>query len=559
MKSRICDVPELQDYIDLVESGAVRTCKEQKKLVKFVRRVFEDENIYVDTDLLARYMGLQKYFPYKLVPWEKFVFTLHNCTFRADGFLRFPDVHIYVSRGSGKNGYSAFEQFCNISPVNGVREYHIMTVAASEDNAKQSFDELYNILDSNPKFFKKSFKWSLTKITNIKTRSSITFGTSAPKSKDGGQQGEIVFDEKHSFENFDLTNVLEGGLGKKAKARTLSISSFGDVMDGPMDEDIKNDEDLLDGLIDDNGTLPFICKLDSEDEVDDPENWVKACPSLPYFPTVREQYRKDYNKYKRNPSANLSFMTKRMGIRKGKNNKPVTSLENIKATNKPMPEIKGLKCIVGIDYARLNDFAAAGFLFYINGNLVWMTHSWVCSNSRDLKEKRIKAPLKEYESRGELTFVDDVEISPDLITDWIQEQIIEFDLVPVAAALDSFRVALVKRALAEIGFDADKKGRNNLKLIRPSDIIKFVPVLDSYLTQQKVIWDDCKIMRWYCNNVMLKPEKRDEFSYGKQEPKSRKTDGFMAFVAAGTQLDLLISTTNYSIEFAIDNAILYEL
>lgn len=26
-------------------------------------------------------MGLQKYFEYKLLPWEEFVFALHNCTY----------------------------------------------------------------------------------------------------------------------------------------------------------------------------------------------------------------------------------------------------------------------------------------------------------------------------------------------------------------------------------------------------------------------------------------------------------------------------------------------
>lgn len=557
----ISDVPEIQYYIDLVLEKKIRACIEQIKLCKFVIKVFENEEIYVDTDLLKRYLDLQKYFPFKLFPWEKFVFALHNCTFRKDGFLRFPDAHIYVGRGSGKNGYSAFEQFCNISPVNGVREYHIMTVAASEDNAKQSFEELYNILESNPKFFKKYFKWSLTKITNLKTMSSITFGTSAPKSKDGGRQGEIIFDEKHSFENYDLINVLEGGLGKKDKTRSLSISSFGDVIDGPMDEDVKADLQILDGIIDDNGTLPFICRLNDEGQVDDEGNWIMACPSIEYLATVKERYRRDYKKYKQNPAANLSFMTKRMGIRKGKNNRPVTSLDNIMATNQTIPDVRKMKCILAIDYARLNDFASAGFLFYVSGKVVWLQHSWVCRNSKDLIEKRVVAPLEEYEARGELTFTDDVEISVEKIADWVEQQIIDYSFKPVNFSLDSFRYALVKNAFANIGFDTDKNRKNNIKLTRPSDIIKTVPVIDSYFTKHNVIFGDCKIMRWYTNNVMLRPEKRDEWSYGKIDPKSRKTDGFMAFAHAMTQLDFLIGEIegNSNVLYALENAVVYEL
>jgi phage terminase large subunit-like protein len=45
-----------------------------------------------------------------------------------------------VGRGAGKNGYLSFEDFCLLSAANGVREYHIDTFAASEDQAKTSFE-----------------------------------------------------------------------------------------------------------------------------------------------------------------------------------------------------------------------------------------------------------------------------------------------------------------------------------------------------------------------------------------------------------------------------------
>ena len=41
-------------------------------------------------------------------------------------------------------------------------------------------------------------------------------------------------------------------------------------------------------------------------------------------------------------------------------------------------------------------------------------------------------------------------------------------------------------------------------------------------------------MRWFTNNTKLEPAPNNNFKYSKIEPKSRKTDGFMAFVAAVT-------------------------
>lgn len=533
----------IQNYIDLIESGEILACPEQHKGIQLIKNVFQNEDVYVDDELAERYFALEKYFPFRLFPWERYCFTIHNCMFRRDGFLRFPELQMAIGRESGKNGYSSFEQFSWISPVNGIKNFDVGTFAVAQDNAKQSFDELYSILESNPNYFKKYFTWSQTKITNKKTGSKIYYGTSAPKSKDGGRQGGLVFDEMHAYENSALLDVLEGGIGKIPNGRITKITSFGDVRDGPMDEMIDNAEDILNGVIDDNGTYPFICRLPNDDMVHDEKNWVMANPSIIYLPTVLESWRRDYNKYKRNPASHLAFMTKKMGRPKGTNKKPVTSLDNIKATNQPLPDTDGMYCITGFDYARLNDFVAAGFLFLVDNKVVWKSHTWVCSQSKDLY--RIKAPLKKWEADGLLTFVDGPEIPADVPADWVESEIEKHGYIPVNASLDNYRLSLMKKALGNIGFDCDKNGNNNIKLVRPSDIIKTVPVIDSYFTNHNIIWGDSPLMRWYVNNAMLRPEKREEFSYGKQEPKSRKTDGFMAFAAAMTSLDELQQYTAF--------------
>jgi len=225
----------IQNYIGLIESGEILACPEQHQGIRLIKRVFENEDVYVDDALADRYFALEKYFPFKLFPWERYCFTIHNCMFRRDGFLRFPELQIAIGRESGKNGYSSFEQFSWISPVNGIKNFDVGTFAVAQDNAKQSFDELYSILESNPNYFKKYFTWSQTRIANKKTGSKIYYGTSAPKSKDGGRQGGLVFDELHAYENSALLDVLEGGIGKIENGRITKITSFGDVRDCPID------------------------------------------------------------------------------------------------------------------------------------------------------------------------------------------------------------------------------------------------------------------------------------------------------------------------------------
>ena len=115
-------IKEIQDYIDFVRSGKIRVCEEQILLIDLVENAFKTESIYVDEEQLHKYLSLQKYFPFKLLEWEVFCFTLHNCTYKAPGRLRWPDLFVMVGRGAGKNGCLSFEDFCLMTKINGIKK-----------------------------------------------------------------------------------------------------------------------------------------------------------------------------------------------------------------------------------------------------------------------------------------------------------------------------------------------------------------------------------------------------------------------------------------------------
>lgn len=530
-------IPEIQNYIDLVRSGEIEICKEQLLLCDYVEKCFEEENLFVDEAALYKYLSLQKYFSFDLLEWEVFCFTLHNCTYLKPGILRWPDLFILVGRGAGKNGYLAFEDFCLISQYNKVKKYHIDICANSEDQAKTSFNDVYDVLEENKTKLSIHFDWNKEVIINKKTKSELRFRTSNAKTKDGGRQGKVDFDEYHQYEDYKTINVFLTGLGKKIDPRTTITTTNGDVRDGPLDKLISRAEQILIGAIDDNGLIPFICKLDDEKEVDNPKMWDKANPSLHHFPHLQIELKKEYVNYKEDPISNSAFMTKRMNIPKGNKDVEVTSWENILATNQPIPNLEGCTCTVGIDYAKTTDFVSAGLLFKYLGKYYWLSHTWVCEKCNDLG--RIKAPLREWEDVGYLTFVNDVEISPDIPALWLAKQAKKYNLTTLG--MDTYRYTLLAKSLRAVGFDCDKDGSNNIKLIRPSNQMLMYPIINSEFTNHNIVWGDNPLMRWYINNACLKAEAHDNYSFGKIEPKSRKTDGFMAFVAAicagGTELE----------------------
>jgi phage terminase large subunit-like protein len=518
----------IKEYLDIIDNEVFPMCKEQKLLSKFIKNIFDNEKLVIDEEKVEKYFSYQKYFPFNLFPWEKFLFVLHNCVFKENGLPRFADLFILVGRGSGKNAYLAYEDFCLITPTHGIKNYDIDISANSEDQAKTTFNDIYNILE-DPKYTKKmkrNFYWNKEEIINLKTKSKIKFRTNNPKGKDGLRSGKVDFDEIHAYQNWANINVFTTGLGKKDNPRRTYITTNGDVRDGPLDNLLEKAIMILKGEVEDNGFLPFICKLDKEKEVDNPDNWAKANPSLPYRPSLMEQMKKEYADYKINPYVNNAFMTKRMNIPKGSKDIEVTSWENILSTNKDIPNLEGASCTIGIDYTKVNDMMSVGLLFLKGGIYYWVSHSWFCTNSRD--KDRIKAPLEEWSEQGLLTIVDDIEINPDMATEWIQEQLIKYNFVKLG--VDNFRLALLSKSMKNIGIDATNK--EQVKIIRPSDIMKIVPVIDSLFNNHQIVWGDNPLMRWFTNNTKLTDKNLGNYVYDKIEPKSRKTDGFMAFVHA---------------------------
>lgn len=518
----------IDEYIDFVRSEDAIVCKEQIQLCDFVEKVFAEEDIYVDENQLDRYLGLQKHFPYKLLSWEKFCFALHNCTYRRDGQLRFPFLVVLVGRGAGKNGYLAFENFALVTPINGIKFYDIDMFAMSEKQAKTTFEDIYNILEDNKNYFKNYFKWNLECITNLKTGSKIRFHTRAPNSKDGGRPGKVDFDEYHAYVDNKLIEVATGGLGKKKHPRRTIVTTQGDVRDGPLDVLLEKVLKILSGENPDNGMLPYICWLDDPEEVHDKKMWHKANPSLKDFPDLKHEMDMEYEEYVSDPATHTAFMTKRMNRPPKETEYNVTKWENLVAATEEIPELKGRSCVAGIDFTKTDDFAVAGLLFKDGEQYYWLHHTWVCKHSRDLP--RVNFPVQKAADEGVLTIVDEVEISPELLVEWIAEKAKKYIIESVA--IDNFRYALLSNALKGIGFTPEKK---KVKLVRPSDIMKVAPVIGHVFAMHLIKWGKSKIMRWYTWNVKAVTDAKGNTTYEKISEKDRKIDGFMAYVAAMTE------------------------
>lgn len=534
-----------EEYLELVERGDPKVCKEQTALAAYVRRIFNAEALTVDEKRLDKYLSLAKYFPFrKLLPWEAFLTALWLCTYTADGLPRWDTAFFFGGRGSGKDGYMAFAAFCLVSPYNPVRGYDVDIVADNNEQAQRPVSDVVSALEpfDDTKLREKldrHYYHTKELVQGRKNGGRIRGHTRSPNSKNGLRSGLVIFNEIHLFETYDRITIMTSGLGKVDDARRGIFTSNGEVLDGPLDDYVAQSERILFEGEADHGFLPMIFRLDKAEEVRDEANWYKSSPSLAYFPALLAEYRKEYVGWLEHPVEYRDFINKRMGLRVGASEVSVTDYDKVLTTKRELPDLRGWSCIAGIDYAELSDWASLNLHFRQGNERFDLSHSWLCLRGKNLS--RVRAPWQDWAERGLVTPVDDVSIPPERIAEALREAGTRYNIRMLA--MDGYRWALMAEALRSVGWDAADKGR--VKLVRPSDIMQVEPVIQECFDRGYFTWGDNAPLRWATNNTKrVRSAKKwgvdtGNFIYAKIEPKSRKTDPFMALVASMTCEQLL--------------------
>lgn len=532
---------EVEEYLRYAENNPQKINKERKLLIKNIvlptlRRndVFFDEKTYQNC---LKYC--EKHY-YKLFPYQKFIYAF--AFMYKDDIPIFPKFFIMMGRGNGKDGFIVPLVNFFQTPLYGVKNYHVEIVANSEQQVKDTFKVAYDALD-NP-VMRRNFRVTRELITNNATGSELKYNTSNADTKDGKRPGCLVLNEIHAYENYDQINVFESALGKVRHPREFIITTNGYVREGPLDELLDLMAEILETGDNPLGYFPFICKLDSVQEIDDQEAWHKANPSMEYMPILAHQILMDYLEMQKLPSKKPEVLTKRFNIPARNEEETVASWENIlrccysdieKKTPRPTPDTKGRNAILAIDYADVRDFASAGVLTEKDGEYIWRQHTWVCDQSPFLDS--IKFPIRNNMGLPEFQDYEVVQgpvIPPEAIVKWCVERMSEYVVCKIT--MDTYRYSLLRQVFETYSIQEETKQNpyGQLKLIRKIASVCGIiaPDIEKLFAEGKINYGPSAIMRWYTNNTEVTTDKYGNKQYRKIEPKLRKNDGFMAFLAA---------------------------
>ena len=143
-----------------------------------------------------------------------------------------------IGRGAGKDGTIALEAVSLSSQYNGIKGYDVDICANNEYQAMRPVKDIIEAFET-PRWIKKLkqfFYWTVEKVINLITQSTIMGRTNNPKGKDGLRSGIVIFNEIHQYEDYKNINVFTTGLGKKKHPRRSYYSTQGDGREGPLDD-----------------------------------------------------------------------------------------------------------------------------------------------------------------------------------------------------------------------------------------------------------------------------------------------------------------------------------
>lgn len=540
---------EIDEYIQYAKDHPKWINRDRRLLIKnIVKPTLKRKDVEFDEDTYHNCIKYCEANYYPLFLYEKFILAFVFMYVQGEPLFR--TILLLEGRGNGKDGFMGPVANFFQTPLYGVKNYNIEMVANSEEQIKDTFKIPHDMLDGNQKF-KGKFKVTMEQIENLETRSVMRYNTSGAKTKDGKRPGCVFFNEYHAYENYDQINVYESAEGKVEHFRKIIVTTNGYVREGPLDDLLDDCEKILTSGNNPLGVFPFLCRLDRKSEAGKDDPMHKANPSLEYLPKLQRAIRFGWLEAKANPKKMAEYMTKRCNLPETKSETAVTSWNNIlaasykdikKKTPRKTADTRGNLAIIGIDYADVRDFAAAGILTIDDdGNYIWRQHTWICAESPFLDG--IKFPL---DNAGLKEFRDfEVVRAPTIpiegILDWCEDRMQEYSVVKIT--MDTYRYTLLREKFEERGISIESKDnpQGTVRLIRKlgSACGIIAPTIEKLFAEHRIDYGPSAIMRWYTNNTATQQDKYGNYVFIKIEPVRRKNDGFMAFVAAMFSAELL--------------------
>ena len=393
--------------------------------------------------------GFQKFIVGSLYGWQD-----------SEGYKRFTKAYISLSRKNGKtllvSGLGLYEMLMGDDPVN---ERLIGLSANSRDQAGIAYDMTYAQLSAIRRVSPKMKQ--LTKITpsakeilNTNDRSKIKAVSNEAANLEGHQFSYAIIDEYHEAKDKKIYETLRRGQVLLHNPSLIIISTAGTNMNGPMYEEYQYIDKILDGISPNENYFIFCAEQDNEDEVHDPETWIKSNP-LMELPELKKLLTKNIQPEVRTAldsgSGLNGILIKNFNMWRAASEESYLDFNDWKK-NETDFDINYSKVYIGLDLSRADDLTAISFIHLDETNKQYYITSHSFVGTKGGLQSKIERDLIDYRQLSEDGFCTITDLSSGIINtnqvlDYIETYVNRHNLDVQAICYDPYSIHGV---LAEI-------------------------------------------------------------------------------------------------------------
>ena len=469
--------------------------------------------------------------PIKLELFEKAVIQAVYGIVDSRGLRRTHELLWIMGRKNGKSTVlSALALYSLIGDKEGGPE--IDCVSTKKDAAKIVFDAAKNMVRQSPDLN------MLVRKRQSDLYCDFNLGVLQPLSSDsntldGLNPSVVILDELHSIKQRNLYDVTRQALSAKSRKQPLYliITTSGFNREGIYDELYEYAEECLRDRSKDEHFLSFIYELDSLDEWDQEDKWIKANPGLGTIKSL-ERLRADVEKAKISEGYKPTVLTKDFNLKNVDYSSWLTWEQIDNQEQYDLEELRDTYGIGGCDLSAVHDMSCASILVRKRNDdkLYLLQHYFIPESKVDyLAAKSSKeAPYEKWAERGLLTICRGEMINYSDVTAWFKKMRDEYQI-------DLWRVGY-DRAMANYWVEemAYQFGQSVMESVPQGAKTWTMPMkeLGAVLAEHRINFNNNPIFKWCLMNTAVKTVGALESIEPVKIQRGRRIDGMVSALNA---------------------------
>lgn len=463
--------------------------------------------------------------PITLLDWQRDLIMRLFGWMKADGKRRFRRCYVEVAKKNGKSTLvSALTLYLILADGEGAPEVYLN--ACDRNQARIVFDEAARMVRSSPELSQRLQPIDTRhRIVSPSNNGVIIANSADAPNKDGLNPSAVIFDELHRQPNTSLWDVFEYAAAAREQPLTISITTAGEDDAGVWHEQRNYSEQVNRGEVPDVTHLGVVYRADPAADLDAPDTWRAANPSLGV--TISEEdFARELAEARETPRKLAGFMRLRLNVISSSDVVFIPA-EQWEACSGPaviIPKFRGKACWMGGDLSTTTDLTATATIFGdIESGFDVLMRFWLPEENIIGAERRDRQNYRYWVRQGYLKLTEGNVIDYESVRAEVNDQAAEFDLRKLS--LDPYNATQLGLNLQNDGIAVEFLRQGYLSVSPPTK------ELERLVLSRKLRHGGNPILKWMASNAVASRDEADNVKLSKKKSRCR-IDGMSALVNA---------------------------